>query len=240
MIPLALVLVAPLAHAEILAVGHEGQIRGDAVEWTTTVVVDDPLERIDLLVPLPPGTELLPQAGTAIERDGRVVGFAFVPAVNRAVLRVREPLEADDGLLAVPVVQTGAVQRMVVEGGTFLPAPEGHFGRTLDDLRQEGIDHDAAKQVDRVLDTRARHPAYFVADSNVRDAGGVPGRLRVAGTNESSLWVAAAGGLVIALGALAAVWRGLAALARAEEVDAYMRKEFVTPGKRAAPEPDAP
>lgn len=234
MTALALLLFAPVAHAEILAVGHEGHVRGDAVEWTTTVVVDDPLERIDLVVPLPRDAELLPQAGTAIERDGRIVGFAFEPPVNEAVLRVSEPLHPDDGVLAAPMVQTSALQRLVVDGGVFLPGPGADFGRTLEDLRQVGIDRDAAKRVDHLIDRRARHPAYFVADARLRDAGGLAGTIRVDGTNDSSLWVAAAASLVVVLGALAVAWRGLAALARAEEVDAYMRDEFVTPGKRAA------
>lgn len=235
---ISLLLMMPLARAEIVAVGHEGQVRGAAMEWTTTVVVDDPLERIDLLVPLPLDAELLPQAGTALERDGRIVGFAFDPPVNEAVLRVREPLLPDDGLLAAPLVRTSAVQRLALEGGTFLPAPAADFGRTLDDLRQVGIDHDAAKHVDRLLDARVRHPAYFVADDRLRASGGLPGTVRIAGTNSSALWVVASVGMVVALGLLAVAWRGLSALARAEEVDAYMRDEFVTPGKRAAPGPD--
>ena len=233
-----LLLMLPVAHAEIVAVGHEGQVRGDAVEWTTTVVVDAPLEHLDLVVPLPPDAELLPQAGTAIERDGRIVGFGFSPAVTQAVLRVREPLHPDDGRLAAPMVRTSAVQRLVVEGGSFQPDASADFGRTLDDLRQVGIDHDAAQRVDRQLRVRARHPAYFVADDRVRAAGGLAGTVRVNGTNTSALWVVAAGGLLVVLGALAAAWRSLAGLARAEEVDAYMRDEFVSPGKRAAPAPD--
>jgi hypothetical protein len=169
-----------VAWADVVAVGHDGEVVGDAIEWTSTVVADPPIAALDLVVPLPADAELF-TTGTPIVRDERVVGVQFDAPVRHALLRVREPLHTGDVALSVPIVDTEAVQRVTLAGADFVPAASIGIAHRMGDRKQLGIGPNVERAADRALDGERRRlderPIYFVADRRVREAGGLAGTL---------------------------------------------------------------
>ena len=173
-------LLMSAALAGVLAVGHDGEVVGDAIEWTTVVVADPPVDALEFAVPLPTDVELF-STGEVVLRDERIVGVAFDAPVRNAVLHVREPLRTGNVALSPPFVDADAVQRVTLAGADFVPDASLGIAHRVSDRKQLGISPKQERAADRVLDGRRKRlderPMYLVADRRVREAGGLAGTL---------------------------------------------------------------
>jgi hypothetical protein len=234
----ALLIGAALAAspATVATAGHHGTWTGEGLTWESTFVMADmPLGggRIELAVPLPGDVQVTSGRPARVvpvyDENGEIVALDVEGFASREIVTLVQPAEAGELALHAPLAVGEAVQRVTLDGATFEPDPGVGVERRIADARQSGVSRKEKRRVDKELG-RARpsdHPMYVVADTRVKDAGGLVGELVPSGQNQGLVAGAIGAAFVATLAGLALLRRFLAKMAEAEEVDAYIKKEFV-------------
>lgn len=239
---------AALASPEILAVQHLGTWNGDTISWVTEIRLDGPAqahEQIAFAVPLPPEASLTLPPGiiSILDERGQVVAIELTDWQRGFDLASRQSARAGEVILLPPIPVTGAPQRLEVDGAQLTANTALGLERGLVRTVHPAITRESRRQLDRQLGTRTARPGttplYLLADTHIREAGGVPVHLQLPGAVSSGVAFAVGGIFLAVLGLLAIGHRLLGRLAQLEHVEAYIEKEFLPmPGpKRSAPGP---
>ncbi|MCB9741047.1 MAG: hypothetical protein H6741_17250 [Alphaproteobacteria bacterium] len=211
------------------AASHVGHVEGERVRWSSTLDFGR-VGVVALAWPLPEGSELVRCSGAVplLDAQGRLAGLRS-DSNQTAFLEVETPL--DPSLLTPPLIlDASAPQRVALDEAWFRAGPESGltWGMAHQSAPELGArERRAADSVSRQdLKRLGSQPLYLVADGRLASLGGVPGELREAGEVPAQTAFAVGGIFLLVLAGLVAVARGLAQLARKEQVERYIRSEL--------------
>ncbi len=230
---LALISLAQAAPHPIFA-AHRGVWTGSAMEWSSTIHLDsDGGGTTPLAAPLPADATLSAAHASPIRDDtGQITALEITPGARRVDLRIRRPLsDLDAPSLHPPLLSGSGVQRIIVDGVVFVPDPRLGIERHLRYFSQTDISQDERRTLNRKIDdrrTRSRDQAiYLRADDRLHE--GLIGSLDARGRISTTVSAAIAASFAVVLSTLFFAQRWLSHLARREEVDGYIDREFVWP-----------
>jgi hypothetical protein len=232
-------LATPLTVQQVGKVFHHGVKGPDALEWTTRFGLftrgGDTLlfER-----PLHPSVQVGPNQdhwSWLLDANGQVIGISVPPrqhvdAVN-IVLRYTQRLDAPVEGLAIPLIQSLESQRLTLGGGEgvdFRPAAslgwERHIGYTTDPT--------ITREQRRILNAHARdrgahpHPIYFMVDEDLAELGMLKGALSLRSERNAQTALALLGAFGIFVAGLFLAFKRMERVARYEEAEAFVEKEY--------------
>ena len=230
---------------------HEGQWTADGVAWSSRMLLDGQPQggaEVHFAWPLH-GQPSSPDVRRWIENaDGHVVGAELEAGDAWILMEVQQPSEAGQppSPLRPPALEGPGVQRVLVSELLYRPSPGLDLEARLQATVHAAISRQERRAADKDLDGRRSHardhPIYFVVDGPLRQAGGLGGEVSLRGAVGPQVLLASSGAFALVLVGLLGVGRFLGKRVQAEEIDAYIAREFVatsTP-KGGAPQTTPP
>lgn len=228
-------LLAGPAHAATTAATHEGTWQAGHVLWETEWRAEPATTALTFAVPLPPDSRVA--GGTAAPRarldaDGRIVGLALERPVPGGTVRLSVPQALEEDVLWAPLLEGDAPQRIVFEGARFTPDPSLGLEKHIRYWAAPDLASRERQQFERAWKRgggdrahTADQAIYLRANGAVADAG-LLGRLGPDEAASPVLYAVLGGTLAVLLASAVALYRGLAAAARAEANHAYIHRNF--------------
>lgn len=220
--------------ASLEGADHHGVVRGETIEWTTTLVFDAALEggtNLPLAFPLPEGSTVEGPAWTRLDGEGQVVALLAQPsgAPPRFTLKTRQRIGEGPVTLRPPLVQDDDLQRIRLEGLRYEPDPALGLRRTLTSWAPPSVTSGDRRQAERLLDGFLPKPrlgaVWIRTDGALADAGGLRGSLGPSGGQRGVVFGVLVA-LAVGLGTLAVgTFRALGRQAQAEKVEAWLKED---------------
>lgn len=242
---LLVALVQPAQAADVTVAGHRGVFTGEALNWESDYALtysgSDDDDVLRFAVPLPANAAVVltnPDSAVLLNENGAVYGIRLPHQTAWAHIEVHQTAVAGETLLAAPLAEGTAVQRVVLDHAAFQPDPGLGVRRGLNGMRQVGVTQGDRRGIDRALGVvvhPGHPPLYLVADTRLTDLGGLRGELQPQGAVTAATPVVIGLSFAALLGLLAISLRLLRKLSEAEAVDAYVRQEFVRSTKELDP-----
>ena len=225
-----MLLVGMVSAATLQTASHHGVWTGISMEWRSEILLSG-ADTITLALPLPPEVTLLEDSDGSPIRDehGQIIGFDL--PLRKSSLLLRQPLSGTDALVTLrpPLVESDRAQRVTLEGIDFHPDDALGMESRVRCATHPEFSVDERQQIDEQISGRSariqEQPIYLIADDRL--SAGLVGSIRDE-RRISMGFAAAAGGVFLGLLSLLAVaYRGLERRARVEQMDAYLKQEFI-------------
>ncbi len=226
----------PLRTAE-----HDGSFTGTSIDWHSRLMLGSAVvsgQRLPLVVPLSADVEVIGvhNADPLVE-DGRLVALRVDDPRLTVVVDLRQPLDGGGAdRLEPPLVESGALQRVGLDGVEYHPADTLGLEKRLRHYVVRELRAQGRRRVDRVLDGGLRPLSphvYIVADQRVAAAGGLVGQVRPSGVVPGVVAGGVGAAFVVALLGGVAGHRLLERQARRERVHAWLETEFAAAAERS-------